>query len=512
MWCAHMVPKLHKKGKSFKGAAAYLLHDKDRAQTSDRVAWTHARNLAHDNPDIAWRIMAATAIDQDRLKAQAGVKNTGRKSADHVLHFTLAWHPEEKGTLTRDVMLGAAEAAIRALGASDRQAVIIAHDDEAHPHLHVLLNRVSPEDGRLLSSSKEKLNLSKWAEAYERERGKIYCEDRVLNNAERDREMKKSKKDREFVRGTKDRPRHFYEQEKELRPAANDNRAETIRDAQRKLDAALAQRGRDVHKRHAEAFDQLAERQRARQAEALAQAQRSIGSARADIRSHFRPEYRELEREQQDQLAAFQQRETKILGRLGNIWDALKLAQQVRGDDPRTSTLGESWNLLSSAGARLEALEKAHMADRRAIEARQREEERQQAEAIKEQQRQHEAANRARFTAERSDILLEQAADQAKLRAEWRTRNERREVAFAELTPQRPPAPQQDRAQDQSAGPPDLQEDFGKAAEPQDRQSSSSGEDAYAAKLAEMQADLESHDHAREQDNSRDTGDRDRDR
>ena len=40
-----MVPRLHAKGTSFKGASAYLLHDK-AASTSERVAWTDTRNLA----------------------------------------------------------------------------------------------------------------------------------------------------------------------------------------------------------------------------------------------------------------------------------------------------------------------------------------------------------------------------------------------------------------------------------------------------------------------------------
>ena len=36
-----MVPKIHARGRSFKGAAAYLLHDKNRAKSADRVAWNH---------------------------------------------------------------------------------------------------------------------------------------------------------------------------------------------------------------------------------------------------------------------------------------------------------------------------------------------------------------------------------------------------------------------------------------------------------------------------------------
>ena len=78
-----MVPNVAKTGSSFKGAALYYLHDKREAWeaeriTAARVAWTSMRNMPTDNPELGWRIMAATAMDQDRLKAEAGVKATGR--------------------------------------------------------------------------------------------------------------------------------------------------------------------------------------------------------------------------------------------------------------------------------------------------------------------------------------------------------------------------------------------------------------------------------------------------
>ena len=91
-----MVPKPPKRRASFQGAAASLLHDKGRPTRPERVAWTQSHNLALDDPELCWRIMAATALDQDRLKQQAGIKATGRKSDQPVLHLTLSWHPEEK--------------------------------------------------------------------------------------------------------------------------------------------------------------------------------------------------------------------------------------------------------------------------------------------------------------------------------------------------------------------------------------------------------------------------------
>ena len=96
-----MVPKIVAKGRSFKGAAAYLLHDKGRAESAERVEWIETRNLATQDPELAWRIMAATALDQDRLKEAAGVRRTGRKSDQVALHMVLSWHPDERDGLSR---------------------------------------------------------------------------------------------------------------------------------------------------------------------------------------------------------------------------------------------------------------------------------------------------------------------------------------------------------------------------------------------------------------------------
>ena len=149
-----MVPNVAKAGTSFKGAFAYYLHDKRQEgesvrDTSERVGWTETRNLATRDPELAARIMAATAIDQERLKREAGIKNTGRKSANSVYAYSLAWHPDEAGKIGKAEMLRAADESLQAIGAAGRQAVIVAHTDEPHPHVHVIVNRVSMEDGRM---------------------------------------------------------------------------------------------------------------------------------------------------------------------------------------------------------------------------------------------------------------------------------------------------------------------------------------------------------------------------
>lgn len=438
-----MVPKLHKKGRSFRGAAAYLLHDKGRADSSDRVAWVETRNLASDDPGVAWRVMAATAMDQERLKAEAGVRSTGRKSSDHVLHFTLSWHPDEADELSRDEMRRAALGAVRALGAEDRQAMLICHSDEEHPHLHVLLNRVSPEDGRMLSSSKEKLNLSRWAQGYEQERGQVFCEERILNNAARDRG--------EFTRGEKDRPRHILETEARAQAAANDNksRAEQLRQEERKKDAALSQRGREMHARHAKDWKALAQGHRDRLAalkEALSRAQ---GQVKSEIRAAYRPEWRDQFRRHQAERSGFDEREEKLLGRMKNIIDTLKLAQRVQEADKQRSMISRAFDVISSSGGRKRALEASQRAEERDLQKRQAQALRDKQETLRSEHRKKLEENRQRLFAERNHLQLRQRADQAQLRAQWKTRTAERAAVWERFRTEHlhRPAPQRDKDQ-----------------------------------------------------------------
>ncbi len=81
-----------------------------------RSLWAETRNMATDNPQVAWRIMEATAMQQDRLKDEAGIKKTGRKSAEVVMTYSLAWHPDENEELTKVEMVKAANDIPRRIG------------------------------------------------------------------------------------------------------------------------------------------------------------------------------------------------------------------------------------------------------------------------------------------------------------------------------------------------------------------------------------------------------------
>ena len=79
----------------------------------------------------------------------------------------------------------AAEETLKALGLERHQALIVAHRDKDHPHLHMIANRVNPETGKAAKLGNDRLKLSRWAERWERERGQVKCPERAKNNAER---------------------------------------------------------------------------------------------------------------------------------------------------------------------------------------------------------------------------------------------------------------------------------------------------------------------------------------
>ena len=184
-----MVVKMSSPGRSFGGVVDYCLHDPrmpgaaHHPESAERVEWTETRNLATEHGERASRIMTATAEASPELKRLAGGAATGRKLEKPVCHYSLNWAKDEKPD--RQEMRRAAAESLKALGMERRQALIVSHRD-GQPHVHVIANRVDPESGKAAGLSRSKLKLSKWAEGYEREQGKIRCPARERNNRRRE--------------------------------------------------------------------------------------------------------------------------------------------------------------------------------------------------------------------------------------------------------------------------------------------------------------------------------------
>lgn len=176
-----MVPKLFKSGKSFKGLVRYLSTDA-KANSSERVAWTHTLNLAYDHVPSALDEMIWTARSADWLKRQAGGRTGGSPLKDPVRHYSLNWHRSERPT--REHMIQTVEDFMKFMKWEDHQAIIFHHTDKQHPHVHVVVNAVHPETGRALDSRFDRSRAQRWALAYEKE-NTLFCEQRLVPEEQR---------------------------------------------------------------------------------------------------------------------------------------------------------------------------------------------------------------------------------------------------------------------------------------------------------------------------------------
>ncbi|RTL70320.1 MAG: hypothetical protein EKK41_12815, partial [Hyphomicrobiales bacterium] len=195
-----MIVRIQASGGSFLGAGKYYLHDKldaERAaraaggerigmggQSDERVWFTDTRNCLNTDPERALEEMWHTAGDQAHLKMQAGVKRGGRVCEDPVKTISLSWHRDDRPDVQH--MVDSADDFLKHMGWDKHQAVYVGHNDTEHRHIHIILNRIDPENGRTLDDYREQKRSQVWALAYEKERDNVRCEERELRAARRE--------------------------------------------------------------------------------------------------------------------------------------------------------------------------------------------------------------------------------------------------------------------------------------------------------------------------------------
>ncbi|MEZ5938383.1 MAG: relaxase/mobilization nuclease domain-containing protein [Hyphomonadaceae bacterium] len=422
-------------GHSFKGLHAYCAHDAGSSSSAERVEWMATRNLASDDPDHAWRIMAATALAQNALKAAAGVPATGRKSSAHVMHIVLSFHekegrsPEEMQAAADELLsqLGATggrgkKAPIRIQRASEHQAVYYAHSDTDSRHLHIMLNRVHGEHGVLLPSSNDQLKASRWAQAYSEKYGTEHATpDRQINNEARDKG--------EYVKGKRRSLKRAFEETRAAKAANDNDIVEAVLAAQAKKDAALALQGRNMKAMHVHAWKQLAAEHKSRREAVASGAKRALNKARADIRDSFRPRWSDLDRTLKAEQATFVALETSFFGRAKNIVSTLSKSRGVK-DEQAKGLLSQGFRVIVSASERRALFEKTQTAKRRALQREQDARMKEAAEAAKKDQAKKLEDNRAHFLKERDQLKARQDAQRSAHGADWRKRNAERSAAL----------------------------------------------------------------------------------
>lgn len=120
-------------GRSFKALGRYLVEGRNR-EAEGRVAWSSSRNLPTDDPELAAKIMRATAAQNVR-------------TSQPVYHLVLSFDPRDQ--VTREQMERIADRVLNELQLREHQVLIVAHADREHAHMHLLINRVHPETGKM---------------------------------------------------------------------------------------------------------------------------------------------------------------------------------------------------------------------------------------------------------------------------------------------------------------------------------------------------------------------------
>ena len=87
------------------------------------------------------------------MQGQADDK-PGRKLSNPVYHISLNFAQEDGARLTDELMAEIAREYMRRMGIVNTQYIVCRHTDTAHPHLHIVANRVD-NDGRTISDSND---------------------------------------------------------------------------------------------------------------------------------------------------------------------------------------------------------------------------------------------------------------------------------------------------------------------------------------------------------------------
>jgi hypothetical protein len=115
-------------GRGFKGAVRYVMFGRDGRQ--DRVAWAETYNLPTRDLELAACFMGATA--------NGSVSGTRTP----VYFFSVSFDIDDP--VDEAMMRRVARRTLRDLGLEEHEAIVVAHKDRSHPHLHFIVNRVHP--------------------------------------------------------------------------------------------------------------------------------------------------------------------------------------------------------------------------------------------------------------------------------------------------------------------------------------------------------------------------------
>ena len=294
-----------------------------------------------------------------------------------------------------------------------------------------MINRVSPEDGRMLGTSNDYKKLDSWALAYRKARGEeqTYCPARAEKREAMQRHA--DGEDVPFVRGEPSTPRSMMA---ELQ-AAKQASAETLlrtRDQQRLLNGALGAKTRAMHEQHRAQWTALSKDYADRKRQVYETAKETIARSGASITEQYRPTWRDLLRKQWREYRAFDAREKTVAGKIGNALHALTNRAVIDPDNTR-GLLSSALNFVVSKAARSDVLDKLHAREKAILKTQERKVLDAVIAKIKADRTAILAKARTSFAAERQALILRQEADRQAMQLAWRDRKADMARAFDTL-------------------------------------------------------------------------------
>jgi len=409
------------KGKSFKGLAAYLLHDTGRAQSAERVGWSQSFNLDGADAERAWKLMAATAMSADKLKEAAGIKK-GKPVTNSVYHLALSFNPGDRPS--EQTQRAAVTGALSALGLEQYQALAIGHTDTDHAHVHVMVNLIHPEHGVSAASKQPgggpsplsfaQKKLSKWAQNFEREHGLAVTEGRLANANKRAQGEKVD---------ARRKPRHVWEREKE---ETTDRRRDFTKQRYEDQARELTAESRSMHEQHRAEWGGLKGSYEVEK-DARQQADKKAIPALIDaVKQQHKPLWRELFARQRDEMRIFDRGERTAIGR---IWHAAAVFRELAlsGD-----ALG-GFVAAFSQEERRNIIARKHDGQRKDLGADVADEISRQIRAARSDQAAERNNARARYFAACDELRARHAEERAAMQGKWQAYNAARAASLAKV-------------------------------------------------------------------------------
>ena len=123
------------KGRSFKGCVSYVLGSKDAELLAGEGVFLN------DTNSIITGFYMQSLMNPNLSKC--------------VGHISLAFSPDDSPRLTDRFMLQSAKEYMKAMEIKNTQYIIVRHNNTAHPHLHIVFNRVD-NDGKTVSDKNDR--------------------------------------------------------------------------------------------------------------------------------------------------------------------------------------------------------------------------------------------------------------------------------------------------------------------------------------------------------------------